>query len=273
MNKPFCKEGEEMIQLDNHRRLDRGSRKHVLDWTGQESFLTEFENFLAPCPVHFPTETKYMPQGIKSPKEARLEKFGPSWMPGNRAWPAIKDWWLCHKKGANTPNWDIAVGCEIEGRLGLVLVEAKAHKSELSKAGKPKRSNASKKSLENHDHIASAIEKAQSGWQNFNKGVHITRDSHYQLANRLAFTWKLASLKIPVILVYLGFTGDQGIRNLGEPFVNDNDWRVAFTNYVSEVFPIELFGKRLEVEGTPMWLLLRSRPIIEMSPSSNSKYP
>jgi hypothetical protein len=33
---------------------------------------------------------------------------------------------------ANTPNWDLAFGCEIAGKTGLILVEAKANEPELT---------------------------------------------------------------------------------------------------------------------------------------------
>lgn len=246
--------------------LYRGSRKHVLDWTSQASFLTEFEQSLAPCPVRFPDETAFMPQGIDSPAEARLERFGPFWLPRNPAWATLKDWWLCHKAGANTPNWDIAVGCEIEDRPGLVLVEAKANWRELDTTGKRKRANATANSCENHKRIGTAIEEARAGWWLLDKRVSITRDSHYQLANRLAFTWKLASLGIPIVLVYLGFTGDEGIRDAGNEFANDADWQTAFGEYAKHTVPLNLFDRRLIVGATPMWLISRSRPVIEVSP-------
>ena len=94
----------------------------------------------------------------------------------------------------------------------------------------------------------------------------ISRDSHYQLANRLAFTWKLATLGIPVMLLYLGFTGDDGIRVAGRPFADDADWRNAFNAYVSDAVPLSMFDRRLEVGSTPIWLVSRSRPVIEVSP-------
>ena len=247
------------------QRLYRGSRKHVLDWTGQASFLMEFEQFLASCPVRFPDKKAFMPKGVDSPVEARLERFGPSWLPGNPAWAALKDWWLCHKAGANTPNWDIAVGCKIEDRPGLVLVEAKANWRELGTAGKSIAADASANSHRNHDRIAAAIKEACAGWQLLDKRVFITRDSHYQLANRLAFTWKLASFGIPVVLVYLGFTGDEGIRDAGKPFVDDAHWQAAFGKYTSDTIPLDLFGRRLKVGSTPMWLISDCRPVIEVS--------
>ena len=41
------------------------------------------------------------------------------------------NWWLAVPKGANLPNWDIASTCTIEGKRGLLLIEAKAHSQEL----------------------------------------------------------------------------------------------------------------------------------------------
>lgn len=214
-----------------------------------------------------------MPRGHCCPKEVTLETFGPRCIPGKqKEWSALGDWWLRHKKGANTPNWDIAMGCRIEDRPGLVLVEAKAHRNELKTTGKPL-DTANANSVANHKHIGSAIAEACAGWQLINKQVTISRDSHYQLANRLAFTWKLAKLGFPVVLLYLGFTGDEGIKDLGTPFSDDSDWQDAFTQHVKDKIPIDLFEKRLELEPSdqvPVWLLSRSRPVIKVSTNSSS---
>lgn len=206
-----------------------------------------------------------MPRGYDAPDEVRLETFGPTWLPGNRAWPEIASWWLKHPAGANTPNWDIAVGCMIEDRPGLVLFEAKANWPELSIAGKILSRNASSKSRDNHERIGQAIGEACTGWRNLDARVFITRDSHYQLANRLAFTWKLGMLVIPVVLLYLGFTGDEGIRDAGEPFSSDADWQKAFRQYTETTVPNELFDRRINLGPSPVWLVSRSRPIIEVS--------
>jgi hypothetical protein len=241
----------------------RGSRKHVLDWTGRPSFLTEVTAFLANIhiPIHMPDNTIFMPRGFEAPVEARLESFGPQWHP-DRAWHSLKTWWLRHPKGANTPNWDITIGCLIENRPGLILVEAKANRPELSIAGKSFLEKASANSCENHERIGAAIKEACDGWRLLDKRVAITRDSHYQLANRLAFTWKLAMLGFPVILLYLGFTGDEDIRDVGEPFADEEDWQAAFNKYSSGTIPFDLFNRRLQIGPSPVWLISKSRPII-----------
>lgn len=245
----------------------RGSRKHVLDWTGSPRFAPEFLEMLAVSGIAFTSDSPIMPLGYSRSDEARLERFGPDWLPGDDRWAELEDWWLVHKRAANTPNWDICIGGEIEGRPGLVLVEAKANKPELGVAGKKLPTDASERSRANHEQIGRAIVEACAGWQVLDTRVAITRDSHYQLSNRLAFTWKLASMGLPVVLVYLGFTGDAGISDAGEPFADNADWQRTFAEYAQSRVPLELFDGRLEVNGTPVWLLSRSREVLEPSPS------
>ena len=243
----------------------RGSRKHVLDWTDRPEFPSELVALLPAVPIQL-SESQWLPRGFREPDEARLERFGPVWQPSNPAWRKLADWWLAHKQGANTPNWDIALGCTIENRPGLVLVEAKANWPELKSEGKIRRKGASQNSLENHQHIGRAIDEACSGWQRIAPGMEFSRDSHYQLANRLAFAWKLATLGFPVVLLYLGFTGDTGIEDVGPAFNNDADWNRAFAEYTNGIVPLDLLGRRLDVDGTPVWLISASRPVLSPSP-------
>lgn len=242
----------------------RGSRKHILDWTGRQSFLDEFHQLLGDLPVSF-SGAVFMPKGPAAPQEARLESFGPKCLQGYPAWANLRSWWLTHERGANTPNWDIAVGCVIEQRPGLVLVEAKAHWGELGRQGKGRPHPRSSRSKENHDRIGAAIEEARTGWHQHIPGVYISRDSHYQLANRLAFTWKLATLGIPTMLVYLGFTKDEGISDAGAPFKDTADWQRAFAQYTQGLVPHRLLEQRLPFWEAPAWVLVRSRPALERS--------
>ena len=52
----------------------------------------------------------------------------------------------------------------------------------------------------------------------------MSRDDCYQMANRFAWSWKLASLGVPVVLVYLGFLNAIEMSDLGDPFREPADW-------------------------------------------------
>ena len=52
----------------------------------------------------------------------------------------------------------------------------------------------------------------------------MSRDDCYQMANRFAWSWKLVSLGVPVVLVYLGFLDATEMSDLGDPFRERADW-------------------------------------------------
>ena len=114
----------------------RGSRKHIPDWCEHSRFLPELLALVAPTRARVGPEARWLPTGYRCPDEAVLDEFGPVVLPRITTWVTLKAWWLKHSKGANTPNWDLALACEIEGEPGLVLVEAKAHDAELKEEGK-----------------------------------------------------------------------------------------------------------------------------------------
>jgi hypothetical protein len=244
----------------------RGSRKHVLDWTSRAEFCVELLQLVAPVDCRLTARSKWMPVGFRAPDEARLETFGPEVLADTAIWTNLRKWWLVHERGANTPNWDIAVGCEIEGKTSLILVEAKANVPELSVLGKSLDAKASPASGENHERISVAVTEACSALSQLGVSTTISRDSHYQLSNRLAFAWKLASFGIPTVLVYLGFIGDEGIADVGAPFADQAHWESVFAGYAYSVVPKSIFEKRIDCGAAPVWFLLRSRKVIEHSP-------
>lgn len=248
----------------------RGSRKHVLDWAEHPRFLPDLLQLLDPVDVKVTARSAWAPMGYADPVEARLETWGPRHLPSHAAWAELRRWWLAHEKGANTPNWDLALLAEIEGKPGLVLVEAKANVPELSTAGKaPPRD--SDRSRQNHERIKRAIAEAREALEPLSPGIRIDRDSHYQLSNRIAFTWKLATLGIPTVLVYLGFAGDQGIADAGLPFRDDQHWKGTFKNHLRDLSAEPLCETRNTAGDVPFWLLARLRPVIEPSPARTGR--
>ena len=169
----------------------------------------------------------------------------------------LQRWWLEVPKGANTPNWDLAATCRIEGRKGLLLVEAKAHTNELSDAGKS--TPAKENGRRNHKRIGSAIEEARSGLGRLPGGSWgLSRDACYQLSNRFAWSWKLAMLGVPVVLVYLGFLNADDMAEGGVPFRSADDWAGAVGKHARGILPEACWEQRLVLDGTPFMPLTRA---------------
>jgi hypothetical protein len=182
-------------------------------------------------------EDRWMPKGYNHDREAKLCELNDMWLP-DVVREEIERWWLAHAERANTPNWDLLSTCTFAGRKGLVLVEAKAHANELKVEGKILSEKASEQSKRNHARIGEAIKAANDGLSAGKWGAFkISRDSHYQLSNRIAFAWKLAQLGVPTVLLYLGFLGDTGIPEGQRPFMSDAEWGRAMTDYARGVLP------------------------------------
>jgi hypothetical protein len=169
----------------------------------------------------------------------------------------VTRWWLALRERANTPNWDIASACTIGEKAGLLLVEAKAHYAELKKDGKPLGKDPSAGSIANHEQIGRAIGTASAGLMEGMGGWKLSRDSHYQLANRFAWAWKLASMGVPVVLVYLGFLCANEVSDLGEPFVDCADWSRVVLEYSRNIVPERAWGRDIKAGSSTIKPLIR----------------
>lgn len=169
-------------------------------------------------------------------------------------------WWLAVRKRANTPNWDIASTCTVAGEKGLLLVEAKAHANEIK--GGPKVLGKSDNSRANHEQIRRCIAEANAGLASATGGPwSISADTHYQLANRFAWSWKLTELGVPVVLMYLGFLNATEMQDRGEPFVDGAAWESQVRAYADGQVPGAVWNQTLQVNGQPFIALLRSTEV------------
>jgi hypothetical protein len=176
-------------------------------------------------------------------KEAELGR-SPSFLTEEQK-KKMNSWWLDIERNATTPNWDIASTATINGKRGLVLIEAKAHDTELQaeSLGKKLAATASDNSRLNHEKIGCAIEEARDALNGNRSGWAISRDCHYQLSNRVAWAWKLSSmnipnvLNIPVVLVYLGFLNADEMTDRGIPFKTNADWETCVKDHSKNIVP------------------------------------
>lgn len=208
--------------------------------------------------VEVSAEDRWQPQGTRNVREAELDKLrkGDVDLLTDEIRRQLQEWWLAEGRGwSRTPNWDIASTCTVSGRKGLLLVEAKAHSDELSEGNRCGARPANRK------RIVSALGEANAGLQKATGGPwELSAEHHYQIANRFAWSWKLATLRVPVVLVYLGFLDAVEMTDKGNPFGSDDDWRDVLLEYCRETIDAACWERTLDIGGTPLLPLIRSDP-------------
>ncbi len=109
-----------------------------------------------------------------------------------------------------------------------------------------------------------AIQEANAGLEPIVPGWSLSRDSHYQLSNRFAWSWKIAELGTPVILVYLGFLNAGEMIDQGPPFHSAREWNDVVRSYARGVVPDDAWdtqvGTRKGGVGTAFVCPLVTRP-------------
>jgi len=204
-----------------------------------------------------------MPSGFEQCAEAQLHSAS-GLLPSTQNREILRDWWLAvANKKTTTPNIDVASTCLVQGKEGLLLVEAKAHDAELrnEERGKPIDDLSSVDSQRNHEHIGLAIRAANAAlseetilpWS-------LSRDSHYQMSNRFAWAWKLTELGIPVILAYIGFVGCEEMRKGREqhPISSYADWEEMVQVHSRPLFPDEAWNREWSVNGQSLIPIIRA---------------
>jgi len=239
-------------------KAQRGSkpRCHLVTDGPAEAVAARLTLLAAPFATIRPTD-RWMPQGFTDCAEAQLDKADGLLCEAHRI--ALAKWWLpADRQGAMTPNFDIASTCTIKNQPGLLLIEAKAHAQELRKEaiGRQLPDNASEERKASHPTIGAAIDLAAVGLTAATRQPwHISRDSHYQMSNRFAWSWKLADLGVPVVLVYLGFVHAKEMKG---QLVDSAAWNNPVLAHAKDLVPADVWGQALSVKGVPLIPLIRS---------------
>ena len=207
--------------------------------------------------VQVSAEDRWQPQGKCHVREAELDKLrkGDAVLLNDAIRGQLQEWWLVEGKGsAKTPSWDIASTCTVSGRRGLLLVEAKAHSEELSKGDRCGAGPVNRKRIE------IALKEASAGLRKATRGPwRLSAEHRFQLANRFAWSWKLATFGVLVVLVYLGFLDAIEMADKNRrPFASDDDWRTALLKDCRETVDTACWERMLDIGGTPLLPLMRS---------------
>jgi hypothetical protein len=243
---------------------------HVLDWVESPGFLPALRQLIEPTGLQIAENAARQPKGRSDSRESVLTgKEDPFLTNAQRS--DLLQWWLKHPHGAKLPTWDLAVSAStMADAKALVLVEAKAHRTEFSDAGKEvakrKTEDGQARTDANHARIGEAIRQASQALSAEHSDVRLSRDERYQFCNRAAFAWKLASMGISVALLYLGFVGDSAIAQPGDCFAAEHDWQGCFDQHTRKRFPKQCVGKKIDCGLASFWLLPRSLPIMRVSP-------
>lgn len=179
--------------------------------------------------IKFTDDFDYFPKGLANPREIELDKEK---IPINGSidyCTKLNKWWL--EKSARTPVWDLVCTAEIDGLPGVILVEAKAHNNELYKE---KDKTRSEKGSANYNRIDKALKLVNTRYK-----YNLSPDTHYQLSNRIAWSIKLASLGIPVVLIYLGCINtdemESSISKDDSLIKGIKDWKELVEKYSREI--------------------------------------
>ncbi|NJL06375.1 MAG: hypothetical protein HC911_16015 [Chloroflexaceae bacterium] len=247
-----------MDGADSRQHQYRGSQLRCLLLTDgpRDVVAQRLSALAAPMATVDAAQHHWLPRGLHAPQEAQLDKTPELLSP--ELCEQISSWWLAVPKDARTPTWDIAATATVDGRPGLLLVEAKAHSAELSSAGKHRDPQASTNSQRNDKQITTCLREASTALNALHHGWQLSTASHYQLANRFAWSWKLASLGVPVVLVYLGFLQAAEMTDRGMPFADAAAWEQTIRQYSRGSAPEHIWNTRLLVGDVPMYACIQS---------------
>lgn len=257
--------------MANRELRDRGSRKHVLDLVQSQSFSQTLNSLLSSTVLQLADSPDLQPYGrqdVNAWSEFELEEYlslAERQFPGLP--PLERNWWLRHRTGLNrSPTWDLIARLKDRTELpkGLLLVEAKANISELKIDDSKSRPSQSAESIENDSQIKRRIADANATLNQLGCGhFGLSDQSHYQLANRIAFAVYLANQGYQIVLLYLGFTGDVYFN---DAIRDEFQWQRVVGDYLQGVVPQTFPDRHFATNsGGSLHFLVRSLPVIEIS--------
>jgi len=234
----------------------KGSQRCMIKLISSPDFLTHLNSIIKDTDTTITNNDVWIPKGLNDPRESQLKSFLKSNF-GLEIYNGIVEWWML--VNVTTPTWDFVSTCNINGKKGILLIEAKAHQTELESSGKKLKKDASKISQKNHFKIGTAINEAKIGINETYNGVSISSEKCYQLSNRVAHAWWLANNGIPVVLLYLGFL-DAEDMNYGRRviFKSEKNWKDYFINHAQQVGVDGIVDQEIDCGRSSFKLIVRS---------------
>ena len=254
--------------MANENLRDEGSRKHLLDLCESREYPTSLDRMLEGTGLRLAKDHRSQPHG-RATKEAwgELEVEEYLAIPDRQIGrlPSLDmNWWLRHRTSTNrSPSWDLIARLSNEKakEVGLLIVEAKAHETEIKITDRKTPPTPTVKSQENHTHIARTIARASKRLSRLGCGpFSLSHESHYQLANRLTCAALLADMGYHIVLMYLGFTGDTWFTD--DHFRSPDHWQRVFGGYIQNVVPQGFPERRFAMDNDgSLTMVVRSQAV------------
>lgn len=238
---------------------DRGSYRHMLDLVTASNFRELMNDLLAGTDARLADTDFRHPCGRSKKKdwtEVEIEDYLERHpIPGYCG--LDRRWWIAFK--GSRPTWDLLCHTHVAGKTGILLVEAKAHFSEMAE-----KDAKSAVDLKNNRSIANDLsirlrlaESSLSLAELALGGFRLSADHDYQLSNRLAYLHKLASDGIPTVLMYLGWLGSPDWSN--DSFPDGVAWEANVTSHMSRIGPAAFLGSSHQIgAGASLQMIVRS---------------
>ena len=247
---------------------DLGSYRHMLDLVSSPGFEPILNCLLANTGARIAKPDHRCPRGRGNPaewSEKELEEYltaTPLPFGVTIAW----DWWFPYRTGRNqSPNWDLICPMEVEGNSGLLIVEGKARTGELNPNDAKRPPTGTAESLANDLSIRLRVSETNLALGDLGIGrFRLSTADHYQLANRLTYLNKLATLGLPTILLYLGWL-DSPDWPLNQRITDGSHWQRLMTAYMNDLVPSGFVEAPHRPNGVPMRMIVRSLPASEVS--------
>jgi len=178
------------------------------------------------------------------------------------------DWWTPF--GGKAPTWDLLCPITFTGTLGLLIVECKAHQSEMVQSRRTlKLAEMSISSFRNHVSIARKLLDANCALDRLGFGRYaLSLSVAYQLSNRIAYLHHLASLGVPTVLMYLGWLRSPDCRG-ARPFQDHAAWNDAVTFQFEKIGP-RAFLETSHTSRASFQMIVRSLPVSEFDRQQGS---
>ncbi len=238
---------------------DDGSYRHMLDLVSVSNFRELMNALLAGTDACLADTDFRHPCGRSKKKdwtEVELEDYLKRHpIPGYSG--LDRRWWIAFR--GSRPTWDLLCHIEVAGKAGLLLVEAKAHFSEMGEKNKKSAIDPKKdRSIANDLSIRLRLAEASLRLTELGVGgFHLSADNEYQLSNRMAYLQKLASDGIPTVLMYLGWLRSPDWPN--DYFPDGISWDKCVKSHMSKTGPEVFVGPRHKTGiGVSLQMIVRS---------------